>query len=138
MATGFEALRQIAEDPSIKVPVLGHMDFAGAYIGGEWTGLTSNLVFGKLPRICGADILVIPAPYGKAEILEERYETNLRMLRYPYQHIKPTLPMPSGGITQGMVEKTMKEAGMDILIGSGGGIHSQFQLIKLFSQLFRA
>ena len=32
--------------------------------------------------------------------------------------------MPSGGITQGMVEKTMKEAGMDILIGSGGGIHS--------------
>jgi 2,3-diketo-5-methylthiopentyl-1-phosphate enolase len=32
--------------------------------------------------------------------------------------------MPSGGITQGMVEKTMKEAGTDILIGSGGGIHS--------------
>lgn len=124
LSTGFEALRQLAEDPSIKVPILGHMDFAGAYIGGEWTGLTSNLVFGKLPRICGADMLVIPAPYGKAEILDERYETNLRMLRYPYQHIKPTLPMPSGGITQGMVEKTMKDAGMDILIGSGGGIHS--------------
>jgi len=124
LTTGFEAMRQLAEDPSIKVPVLGHMDFAGAYIGGEWTGLTSNLVFGKLPRMCGADIVVIPAPYGKAEVLDERYETELRMLRYPFQHIKPTLPMPSGGITQGMVEKTMKEAGMDILIGSGGGIHS--------------
>ena len=32
--------------------------------------------------------------------------------------------MPSGGITPGMVEITMKEAGKDILIGSGGGIHS--------------
>jgi len=124
LTTGFEALRQIAEDPSIKVPILGHMDFGGTYFGGIWTGMTSMLTFAKLPRICGADTVVIPAPYGKAEILEERYEQNLKALRFPLQHIKPTLPMPSGGITQGMVEKCMKEAGNDILIGSGGGIHS--------------
>ncbi len=124
LTTGFEALRQIAEDPSIKVPILGHMDFGGTFFGGPWTGMTSMLTFAKLPRICGADTVVIPAPYGKAEILEERYEQNLKALRYPFQHIKPTLPMPSGGITQGMVEKCIKEAGKDILIGSGGGIHS--------------
>lgn len=124
LTAGFEALRAVCEDPSIKVPVLGHMDFAGAYIGGPWTGLTSMLVLAKLPRICGADTVVIPAPYGKAEILDERYEQNLKALRFPLQHIKPTLPMPSGGITPGMVEKCMKEAGNDILIGSGGGIHS--------------
>jgi 2,3-diketo-5-methylthiopentyl-1-phosphate enolase len=82
------------------------------------------LTLAKLPRICGADTVVIPAPYGKAEILEERYEQNLKALRYRLQHIKPTLPMPSGGITPGMVEKCMSEAGKDILIGSGGGIHS--------------
>ncbi|MHA2391196.1 MAG: RuBisCO large subunit C-terminal-like domain-containing protein [Promethearchaeota archaeon] len=124
LTTGFEALRQIAEDPSIKVPILGHMDFGGTYFGGIWTGMTSMLTFAKLPRICGADTVVIPAPYGKAEILDERYEQNLKALRFPLQHIKPTLPMPSGGITPGMVEKCMKEAGNDILIGSGGGIHS--------------
>ncbi|HDZ17430.1 MAG TPA: ribulose 1,5-bisphosphate carboxylase [archaeon] len=124
LTTGFEALRQIAEDPSIKVPILGHMDFGGTFFGGPWTGMTSMLTFAKLPRICGADTVVIPAPYGKAEILEERYEQNLKALRFPFQHIKPTLPMPSGGITQGMVEKCIKEAGKDILIGSGGGIHS--------------
>ena len=124
LTTGFEAMRQLAEDPSIKVPILGHMDFGGAYFGGVWTGMTSMLTFAKLPRICGADTVVIPAPYGKADILEERYEQNLKALRFPLQHIKPTLPMPSGGITQGMVEKCIKEAGNDILIGSGGGIHS--------------
>lgn len=124
LTTGFEALRQVAEDPSIKVPILGHMDFGGTFFGGIWTGMTSMLTFAKLPRICGADTVVIPAPYGKAEILDERYEQNLKALRFPLQHIKPTLPMPSGGITAGMVEKCMKEAGKDILIGSGGGIHS--------------
>ena len=124
LTAGFESMRQLAEDPSIKVPILGHMDFGGAFIGGEWTGMTSMLTLAKLPRICGADILVIPAPYGKAEILEERYEHNLKALRFPLKDIKPTLPMPSGGITPGMVEKCIKEAGQDILIGSGGGIHS--------------
>jgi 2,3-diketo-5-methylthiopentyl-1-phosphate enolase len=124
LTTGFEALRQIAEDPSIKVPILGHMDFGGTFFGGIWTGMTSMLTFAKLPRICGADTVVIPAPYGKAEILDERYEQNLKALRFPLRHVKPTLPMPSGGITAGMVEKCMKEAGKDILIGSGGGIHS--------------
>ncbi|MHA1884930.1 MAG: RuBisCO large subunit C-terminal-like domain-containing protein [Promethearchaeota archaeon] len=124
LTTGFEALRQVAEDPSIKVPILGHMDFGGTFFGGIWTGMTSMLTFAKLPRICGADTVVIPAPYGKAEILDERYEQNLKALRFPLKHIKPTLPMPSGGITAGMVEKCMKEAGKDILIGSGGGIHS--------------
>ncbi|MFX1479905.1 MAG: RuBisCO large subunit C-terminal-like domain-containing protein [Promethearchaeota archaeon] len=124
LTTGFEALRQIAEDPSIKVPILGHMDFGGTYFGGLWTGMTSMLTFAKLPRICGADTVVIPAPYGKAEFLDERYEQNLKALRFPLQHIRPTLPMPSGGITPGMVEKCIKEAGNDILIGSGGGIHS--------------
>ena len=124
LTTGFEALRQLAEDPSIKVPILGHMDFGGTFFGGVNTGMTSMLTFAKLPRICGADTVVIPAPYGKAEILDERYEQNLKALRFPFQHIKPTLPMPSGGITPGMVEKCIKEAGKDILIGSGGGIHS--------------
>lgn len=124
LAVGLPVLRQLAEDPSIKVPILGHMDFSGVFIGGEWTGMTSMLTLAKLPRICGADIVVTPAPYGKAEILDERFENNLRALRFPYQHIKPTLPMPSGGITVGMVETCVKDAGKDILIGSGGGIHA--------------
>jgi len=124
VATGYTVLRKLAEDPSIKVPILGHMDFSGALMGGEWNGLSSILVLAKLPRICGADSVVVPAPYGKAEILDERYENILRALRFPFQHIKPTLPMPSGGITAGMVETAMKDAGKDILIGSGGGIHS--------------
>ncbi len=124
LTSGFSSFRAVCEDPSIKVPVLAHMDFAGTFFGGHWTGMSSNLILGKLPRICGADIIVTPAPYGKAEILQERYENNLKQLRFPLQHIKPTLPMPSGGITPGMVEVCVKDAGTDILIGSGGGIHS--------------
>jgi 2,3-diketo-5-methylthiopentyl-1-phosphate enolase len=44
--------------------------------------------------------------------------------RYRMHHLKPTLPMPSGGITPGMVIRVMQDLGNDVMIGSGGGIHA--------------
>jgi len=39
-------------------------------------------------------------------------------------NIKPTLPMPSGGITQLHVPQLVKDLGTDIAIGAGGAIHA--------------
>lgn len=75
----------------------------------------------KLPRICGTDIALVPAPYGKAPLLEDKFLMMAKRLQFPLQHIKPTMPMPSGGITACHVEKTMKMLGNNIMIGSGGG-----------------
>jgi len=124
LVTGLTIMKKISEDPSIKLPILAHMDFAGVWYEDPWSGVASDLTLGKFPRMCGADIIVIPAPYGKAVVLEERYFMNLKALRFPMYNINQTLPMPSGGITAGMVEKAVKDAGLDILIGSGGGIHA--------------
>jgi 2,3-diketo-5-methylthiopentyl-1-phosphate enolase len=47
-----------------------------------------------------------------------------REVRMPLLNIEQTAPMPSGGISQGMVEDVVKDLGRDIVIGSGGGIHA--------------
>lgn len=47
-----------------------------------------------------------------------------RAMAYPLQHLKPTMPMPSGGITQGHVPMVVEDLGVDIMIGTGGGIHA--------------
>lgn len=124
LATGFPVLRALAEDPDINVPVLAHMDVAGALYASEWHGITSHLVMGKLPRLAGADIVVFPAPYGKAPVLPERFQAVARNLTFPLYQIKPSFPMPSGGITPKMVPVVMRDLGSDIVIGSGGGIHA--------------
>lgn len=124
LAVGYSAFQAVCEDPSTKVPVLAHMDIAGALYESPITGIASNLVIGKLPRICGADITVFPAPYGKAPILKERYLGMAHEMVMPLQHIDQTAPMPSGGISPGMVEEVMDDLGPDIVIGSGGGIHA--------------
>ncbi len=124
LATGFPVLRALAEDPSIKVPILGHMDVAGALCGSPHVGIRSDLIMAKLPRLAGADILVYPAPYGKAPFMEEKFVAIAKAARYPFYHIKPVFPMPSGGITPAHVPKLVATLGRDIVIGAGGAIHA--------------
>lgn len=127
LATGFPVLRALAEDPALRVPVLAHMDVAGALYSSEWHGLSSHLVLGKLPRLAGADVVVIPAPYGKAPVLPEKFQRVAQNLTFPLYDLKPAFPMPSGGITPRMVPTVIKDVGTDIVIGSGGGIHAHPQ-----------
>jgi len=127
LATGFPVLRALAEDPDIDVPILAHMDVAGAYYMSPYHGVSSHLILGKLPRLAGADIVVFPAPYGKAPVIKDKFVNVAHNLSFPFYDIRPTFPMPSGGITPSMVPKVMKDLGNNIVIGSGGGIHAHPQ-----------
>jgi len=124
LTAGISLLRELAEDPSIKVPILAHMDFSGTMYVSPHSGLSSSLLLGKLPRLAGADIVVYPAPYGKAPFMKERYLRVAHQLIFPFHHLKPTFPMPSGGITPSMVPEVVEDLGRDIVIGTGGGIHA--------------
>jgi len=127
LAVGLPVLQALAEDPGINVPILAHMDVAGAMYMSPIHGLSSHIVLGKLPRLAGADVIVIPAPYGKAPVIPDKFRNVAKNLTFPLYHLKPTFPMPSGGITQSMVPKVVADLGTDIVIGSGGGIHAHPQ-----------
>jgi 2,3-diketo-5-methylthiopentyl-1-phosphate enolase len=124
LAVGYSAFRHVCEDPSIKAPVLAHMDVTGAISYAPNIGIGTNLVIGKLPRICGSDITVFPAPYGKAPMLKERFLKMAHDMIMPLHNIEQTAPMPSGGISPGHVEDVMEDLGPDIVIGTGAGIHA--------------
>jgi len=127
LAVGFPVMQALADDPKINVPILAHMDVAGAFYMSPWHGMSSHLVLGKLPRLAGADVVVIPAPYGKAPVIDYKFKNAARNLSFPLYNLKPTLPMASGGITPSMVPQVMMALGNDIVIGSGGGIHAHPQ-----------
>ena len=125
LAVGPEAMRALADDPNINVPILAHMDVAGAYYMSPNQGIASPLILGKFARLCGADSIVLPFSLGgKAFYMHDRFMTTTRNLIYPMGNLKPTMPMPSGGITPQNVQDIMNALGKDIMIGSGGGIHA--------------
>jgi len=123
LTAGFSALKALAENKSINVPILGHIDFGGAIVSSPWHGLGSPLLLGKLPRIAGADMIILLSPYGKFPILRDRYILTARAMTSPLETIKPTFPMPAGGMYPGIVEATLKDLGTDCIISAGGAIH---------------
>jgi len=64
------------------------------------------------------------APAGGASFLPAKFVAVAKNLTFPLYHMKPTFPMPSGGISPTMVPQVMKDLGPEIVIGTGGGIHA--------------
>jgi 2,3-diketo-5-methylthiopentyl-1-phosphate enolase len=137
LTVGLPVVRELAADESIKVPILGHMDFAGVYYESSMSGLSSFLIMGKLARLAGLDALVYPSAYSKAPFIRDKYLACAKALRYPFGPLKPVLPMPSGGVTPGIALRIMKDLGNDIMIGAGVGIHSHPKGTRAGAKAFR-
>ena len=123
LTTGISALRMLAEEKNIQVPILAHLDFAGTMYESHNSGMSSHLVLGKFPRLAGADIVVYPCPYAKFRFIREKHIKIALALRTPLYHLKPIFPMPGGGVHQGMLPTLIEDLGTDWVIGAGGAIH---------------
>ena len=123
VGTGLSALRALAEDPEITVPILAHAAAGGALFTSKYQGMSSNVLY-KLMRLCGADIVVNSSPYGKFDILKSKYIKTTICLQSEFHHIKPSLPLYGGGVIPGLVKQTLEDGGIDCVLGVGAGIHA--------------
>lgn len=123
LTVGISALQALAEDPDVNVPILAHLDFAGAMYESPISGLSSHLVLGKLARLAGADIVVYPSPFGKFPFLRERYLEIGHHLLSKWAHFKPVFPMPGGGVMHAIIPSLINDLGNDCIVGAGGAIH---------------
>jgi 2,3-diketo-5-methylthiopentyl-1-phosphate enolase len=117
-SAGLAAVRQLAEDPAINVPILvhgSHMIAAQPRI--SWP------VFAKFSRLCGGDLMLTPTYWSSIPMvsLEEGIRTAQIKLA-PLGKIKPMWPMPCAGMYPGLTPTLVGEYGPDIVIPAGGGM----------------
>ncbi len=116
---GLDALRELAKDPEIRVPILAHPAFAGALTG----SIRHSLLFGKLIRLAGADLTLFPSPYGSLSTPKDEAQQIQTYATEPHW-TKPILTVPSAGIHPGLVPDLIRDFGSDVVINAGGGIHA--------------
>jgi 2,3-diketo-5-methylthiopentyl-1-phosphate enolase len=121
-AVGLSALRMLAEDPEITVPILSHCCYSGAQYSSPLQGV-SSLALNKLSRLCGADTLLIVPPYAKFDSTFGKYIRNITICTSKFGHLKTSLPFIGGGVICGLVPTLLDDAGNDVLLGVGAGIH---------------
>jgi 2,3-diketo-5-methylthiopentyl-1-phosphate enolase len=120
---GISAMSMLAEDPDLNVPILGHLDYSGALYGSPWVGVSSHLILGKLARLAGADVVVYPSSYGKFPLLSSKHLKIASALTSRLYDIKPSWPMPGGGVHPGTVHLLYRDMKNDFMVGAGGAVH---------------
>ena len=122
-SAGFGALRMLAEDPAIKVPILYHPCFNGTMVASERSGISFPLLM-KLVRIAGADAMVLYSYLGKTPSATR--DDNLQVMEQATRALddkKTTGCLLAGGIHPGLVPTLVNDFGSDIIIGAGGAVH---------------
>lgn len=124
LTTGFAALRRLAEDPSIKVPIHVHRAMHAALTRKRTHGI-HMMVIAKLVRLAGGDQLHTGTAAGKMGVKGEWKEVRRinDFLRSNWYGLRTVMPVASGGIHPGIVPVNVKLLGNDVVINAGGGIH---------------
>ncbi|MHB8075591.1 ribulose 1,5-bisphosphate carboxylase [Desulfosporosinus fructosivorans] len=133
---GFSALRMLAEDPNINVPICVHTCYGGAQTVAPNQGMSTE-VAQKLIRLCGGDMSLNVAPSAKFNALQEKFVRTWQIGYSQMSHIKQTFNLVGGGVTPGMVPYLMNTLGNDIIIGVGAGIHGHSMGPKAGATAFR-
>jgi 2,3-diketo-5-methylthiopentyl-1-phosphate enolase len=115
---GLSALKVLADDPEINVPILWHVSHMLGMLP-----TMSFTVLAKLARLCGADMLLTPSLWSSLQVcsVEEELRTS-QTLRAPFYGIKRAWPMPAAGMYPGLAEVLIQEHGLDFVVPAGGGM----------------
>jgi ribulose-bisphosphate carboxylase large chain len=123
--TGFDAMRRLADDDGLALPILAHPAFLGSLTVGADAGLGHGLAYGTLPRLAGADATIFPSFGGRFSFTREQCEEIVAAAREPAGPWASIFPVPAGGMRLERVGELRDVYGDDCILLIGGDLHAQ-------------
>jgi 2,3-diketo-5-methylthiopentyl-1-phosphate enolase len=120
--SGLGLLQSLAADESVGVPILAHFAGFATMTEAQRSGISSPLLLGKLLRLAGADAVSITSPYSAYPLLREKFIRTAQLMSLPLYAIKPSLPVPGGGVHPRTAWHLVQDLGPDIMLSVGGAI----------------
>ncbi|KAF5090720.1 ribulose 1,5-bisphosphate carboxylase [Methanospirillum purgamenti] len=119
---GFDAVRAVAEEPGLNLPIHVHRTMHAAITRNREHGIAMRPLC-RLVRMLGGDQLHTGTVSGKMEHDVTELRGDNLALTEPFFDLKPVFPVASGGLHPGGVDKEIRLLGRDIILQAGGGIH---------------
>jgi ribulose-bisphosphate carboxylase large chain len=116
MVVGLPLLHQLATMTD-GLPVLAHPSLAGVFRA------EATVLLGKLFRWYGADAVIFPHTGGRFSLGTETCRTLAETLRAPHPRVRPSFPVPAGGIKVERVEEALAFYGRDSILLIGGSLY---------------
>ncbi len=135
--TGFDAMKEVAEDDAIALPVISHPAFQGSYVFGN-NGISHQLLFGKIARLSGADGTIYPNFGGRFSFSVEECTSIAQAASTPMGKLKAIFPCPAGGMSLQSIPQSLKIYGNDVIFLVGGGLFKNGPDIVENSRFFKS
>ena len=120
---GLDAVRVLAEDPAIQLPIHVHRTMHAAMTRNPEHGVAMR-TFCRMVRMAGGDQLHTGTISGKMEHdTVELLGDNKTLTDLDFFGLKTVFPVASGGLSPGGVAREIEVLGKDIILQAGGGIH---------------
>lgn len=135
--TGFDAMRHLAQDRSIDLPIMAHPTFLGSYVLNPEQGISPYALLGQLMRVAGADAVIYPNYGGRFAFTREQCLEIVQGLTDPLQGLASSLPTPGGGMTIARVPEMVATYGHAAILLIGGDLFRGSDSLVAKSQRFR-
>ncbi|MCG6943658.1 MAG: ribulose 1,5-bisphosphate carboxylase large subunit [Thiohalocapsa sp.] len=121
---GLDAMRALADDAGLAMPILGHPAFIGGLALSPDAGLSHKVLYGRLHRLAGADAAIFPHHGGRFAYSEAECRDILAGCTDAMGELAPIFPVPAGGMQLGRVRELRAFYGRDCILLIGGDLHA--------------
>lgn len=119
---GFEAMRQLADDPTLALLLLAHPALLGCYTVDNTAGMSHGALYGQVNRLAGADAVIFPSFGGRFAFSQQQCRDLIHGSKREMQGIKAAFPVPAGGMEVHRVEELRGFYGDDAIFLVGGDL----------------
>jgi len=119
---GLDAMRVVAADARVRLPILSHPALQGSYVLHPEGGISPYALFGQLARLAGADASIYPNYGGRFAFSQAECASIVQGCRVPMGNIRPILPCPGGGMSLSRIPELLRFYGRDVIFLIGGGL----------------
>jgi ribulose-bisphosphate carboxylase large chain len=126
---GLDAMRRLAADAALGLPILSHPALIGGLGVGADHGIAPGLLYGTLPRLARADATICPSFGGRFSLSLAQCRAIAAAATRPRGVLKPIWPVPAGGMTLDRVPELRAVYGPDCILLIGGDLHAGDDLI---------
>lgn len=121
--SGFDAMRALAEDDDLALPIMSHPSFLGSHMVNRTQGIDHGILLGTIMRLAGADMSVFPNLGGRFSFSAQECLDIRDRCASELGGLAPIFPSPGGGMSLERIPEMIDFYGHDVALLIGGALH---------------
>ena len=120
--TGLDAMRALADDDSLGLPILAHPAFLGSFVTSPDNGISPYALFGQFMRLAGADASIFPHFGGRFGFSLDECREVADGCQDALGKLKSIFPAPGGGMNLQRLPELLEFYGSEVMFLVGADL----------------